>query len=80
MANGKANCWNLAKAKNKNYNILLSTDGLKATINSNPNPISTVYHNYKSVTADKAFHISADFTGPVLYYFEVTIMSASYKG
>jgi hypothetical protein len=53
-------------------------DGL--TANNNGNATTGIYHNYKSVTADKGFHISADFSGPVIYYFEVTIMSASYKG
>jgi hypothetical protein len=70
------NWWNLATIKNSR--IFLSCDGLKAT--NNGNATANVYHNYNSVTAEKGFHISADFAGPVLYYFEVIILSKQYKG
>jgi hypothetical protein len=76
MANEKANCWNLATINNSN--IFISANGLKAT--NNNNATATGYHNYRSVTAERGFYISTDFTGPVLYYFEVTIMSTAYKG
>jgi hypothetical protein len=70
------NRWNLAKIKNRS--IFISRDGLNATNNSSSS--ATVYYNYRSVSAKKGFHISADFPGPVLFYFEVTLMSTQYKG
>jgi hypothetical protein len=70
----RANCWKPAKIKNSDIDI--SPNGLEAMNTSN----ATVYVYYRSVSAEKGFNISADFPGPVLLYFEVTIMSAQYKG
>jgi hypothetical protein len=81
VANGQTNCWNLT-TRNKNSSFYISRDGLEATStnSSSSSATATIYHNYKSVTADKGFYIFDNFAGPVLYYFEVTIMSAQYKG
>jgi hypothetical protein len=64
---GIGNHWKLAKTKN---NVSISTDGLNATKNANG--------KWHSIYAEKGFIIPADFSGPVLFYFEVTDMS-SYK-
>jgi hypothetical protein len=64
MANPIGNHWNLAKIKNSIISI--STDGLNATTRNTP--------KWQSVYAEKGFMISVDIPGPVLYYFEATIM------
>jgi hypothetical protein len=54
-----------------NKSISISTDGLNASNNIKLN-------GWQSVYAAKGFTISVDSSGPVVSYFEITIMS-SYK-
>jgi hypothetical protein len=65
IANPKRNVWKIKKS------ISISADGLSATIGS----------RWHSVCTDNAFIISVDISGPVMYYFEVTItsMPSSYR-
>jgi hypothetical protein len=60
IANPKGNNWK--KTKNS---ISISKDGLTATGSG-----------WRSVSAEKGFIISVDISGPVIYYFEITMMSS----
>jgi hypothetical protein len=62
LANPKVNVW---KTDNS---FSISADRLIATNNVT---------GWRSVSADKGFIISVDFSGPVMYYFELTITMMS---
>jgi hypothetical protein len=51
--------------------ISISTGGFNAVNNGND--------AYQTISAEKGFHISMGFSEPVFYYFEVTIMSSTYR-
>src|SRR4051812_36562645 len=62
--NPNGNRWNGTKMQSN-----IASDGLNANINSNAN-------GWESISAEKAFIISVEFPRTILYYFEVTKMSA----
>jgi hypothetical protein len=62
------NIWN----PTKNHCISISADGLNATNNDSYANLN----GWQSVYAKKGFIISADFSEPSLYYFEITMVSA----